>query len=123
MQTPKTDAEVMEALRIDTPLNRARRVFSSFCARIEQACHQRKPLDPIEWRRMEFEAVVQIVAALEAPPPPVARQPETLPAPAPKVRTCNMHEDCDAADAKRQARDGKRAAHCHSDDCEDCFGK
>ena len=122
MQTPKTDAEVMEALRNDTPLNRARRVFSSFCARIEQAGAQRKPLDPIEWRRMEFEAVAQIAAALEAPhlSPPGA--PEALPAPATKVRTCNMHEDCDAADAKRQARDGKRAAHCHSDDCEDCFG-
>ena len=42
---------------------------------------------------------------------------------APKTRTCNMHDDCDAADLKAQARNGKRAAHCHSDDCEDCFGK
>lgn len=42
--------------------------------------------------------------------------------PVPKARACNMHDDCDAADAKWQVRDGKRAAHCHSDDCEDCFG-
>lgn len=41
----------------------------------------------------------------------------------PKVRTCNLHKDCDAADVKAQARDGKRAAHCHNDDCEDCFGR
>lgn len=65
MQTPKTDAEVMEALKADTPLNRARRAFSSCSAQIDQACRQRKPLDPIDWRRMEFEAVAKIVAALE----------------------------------------------------------
>ena len=39
------------------------------------------------------------------------------------VKTCNMHTDCDAADVKMRAFDGKKAAHCHSDDCEDCFGK
>jgi hypothetical protein len=59
-----TDAEVMELLRGDSALNKARRVFSSACARIEQAGNQRTPLDPIEMRRMEFEAVQQIAAAL-----------------------------------------------------------
>lgn len=65
MQTPKTDAEVVEALKVDTPLNRARRAFSSCSAQIDQACRQRRPLDPIAWRRMEFEAVAKIAAALE----------------------------------------------------------
>jgi hypothetical protein len=59
----------------------------------------------------------------------------------PKTRTCNLHEDCDAADQK--AREAKTTAfvhgtegvvtvhtvpasgaqHCHSDDCEECFPK
>ena len=38
----------------------------------------------------------------------------------PKVKTCNMHTDCDKADLLSEPG---RTAHCHSDDCEDCFGK
>jgi hypothetical protein len=52
-----TDEEVLAELRSDTPLNRARRQFSSWSARIEQASQQRKPIGPIEMRRMEFEVV------------------------------------------------------------------
>lgn len=59
-----TDAEVLEAMRADTSLNRARRVFSGECGRIEQAEMQRRPASPIEIRRMEFEAVRKIAAAL-----------------------------------------------------------
>ena len=59
-----TDKEVMDALRSDTPLNRARAVFSSECGRIEQADAQRRPPSPIEIRRMEFEAVKRIAEAL-----------------------------------------------------------
>lgn len=62
-----TDQEVMEALRSDTALNRARRVFSSERGRIEQAGMQRNPLSPIDMRRMEFEAVQRIIAALSDP--------------------------------------------------------
>jgi hypothetical protein len=60
----RTDQEVMELLRSDTPLNRARREFSTASARIEQANQQQKPFGPIEMRRMEFEAVERIAAAL-----------------------------------------------------------
>lgn len=60
----RTDAEVMEALRADTPLNRARAKFSGFCGRIEQEGMQRRPVGPIEIRRLEFEAVEAIAAAL-----------------------------------------------------------
>lgn len=59
-----TDAEVSEALRSDTPLNRARRIFSSECARIEQAGAQAQPAGPIQIRRMEFEAVQRIAREL-----------------------------------------------------------
>lgn len=60
----------------------------------------------------------------------------------PKKRTCNLHEDCDAADQKaREAPTttmvshgtegavrtftvpASGAQHCHSDDCEECFPK
>lgn len=37
-------------------------------------------------------------------------------------RTCNLHADCNAADEEARAN-GKRTAHCHDEDCEDCFGK
>lgn len=59
-----TDAEVMAALTSDDPLARARRVFSSESARIEQACAQRRLPSPIELRRMEFDAVRRIAEAL-----------------------------------------------------------
>ena len=59
-----TDQEVMAALRSETPLNAARRVFSSACGEIEQAGQQRRPASPILIRRMEFEAVRRIAAAL-----------------------------------------------------------
>ena len=36
-------------------------------------------------------------------------------------RTCNRHDDCDAANAAAKAK-GRYADHCHDDDCEDCFG-
>ena len=59
-----TDKEVMEALRSDTLLNKARAVFSGECGRLEQACSQPRMPGPIEMRRMEFEAVRKIAAAL-----------------------------------------------------------
>jgi hypothetical protein len=39
-----------------------------------------------------------------------------------KKRECNLHYDCDAADAKADAEGKRRASHCRADDCEDCFG-
>lgn len=60
-----SNEEVMAELRSDTPLNRARAIFSSEYGRIEQAGQQRNPPGPIEIRRMEFEAVERIIAAFE----------------------------------------------------------
>lgn len=54
----------MQAVRSDTPLNRARRIFVSEYARIEQAVAQRTPPCPIEVKRMEFNAVRKIAAEL-----------------------------------------------------------
>jgi hypothetical protein len=59
-----TDQEILAEMQADTPLNRARRIFSGACGRIEQAGLQRRPASPIEIRRMEFEAVRQIAEAL-----------------------------------------------------------
>lgn len=44
---------------------------------------------------------------------------------------CNLHDDCETADEKCRAAGGRvdrdgfsymRAFHCHTEDCEDCFG-
>lgn len=59
--------EVVKLLGVDSPANRARREFSSACARIEQASAQREPLNPVAMRRMEFEAVEKIATALGVP--------------------------------------------------------
>lgn len=59
-----SDAQVMTALRSATTLNRARQRFSSSVGAMEQAASQRRPPGPIEVRRMEFEAVAEIAAAL-----------------------------------------------------------
>lgn len=46
----------------------------------------------------------------------------------PKVRSCNRHSDCDAAEQEVMTRTGKKrheissSFHCHDDECEDCFG-
>lgn len=59
-----TDEEVLRELRSDSAFNQARRAFSSWSGRIEQAQQQRRALSPIEMRRMEFEAVRAIASAL-----------------------------------------------------------
>lgn len=59
-----TDDEVMTLLKGDTPLNRARRVFSGEVGRIEQAWQQRVIPTPVQSKRMEFEAVKKIAAEL-----------------------------------------------------------
>lgn len=59
-----TDEEVMAALNSDTPLNRARRVFSGEVGRMEQATTQYYTPTPIEWRKLEFDAVRKIAAEL-----------------------------------------------------------
>ena len=61
-----TDNEVIELLRGDSPLNKARQIFSSYSAMIEQGYQQRKPIGPIEMRRLEFEAVEKIRAVFES---------------------------------------------------------
>lgn len=58
-----TNQEVMDELRSDTPLNRARAKFSHWYATIEQDSLQREPSGPVEIRRMEFKAVQEIIAA------------------------------------------------------------
>ncbi len=55
-----TNAEVMKELGSLSRLNKARQKFSSWSARIEQRSMQGLP--PVEMRRMEFEAVQDIVA-------------------------------------------------------------
>lgn len=55
-----TDNELMELLKGDSALNKARQIFSSYSAMIENDQHQRKPMGPIEIRKMEFEAVQKI---------------------------------------------------------------
>jgi hypothetical protein len=42
--------------------------------------------------------------------------------PAAPKRTCNRHDDCDAANGQAMAVANRRAYHCHNDCCEDCFG-
>lgn len=37
-------------------------------------------------------------------------------------RSCNRHDDCDAADARAKEAGHHRADHCHDETCEDCFG-
>lgn len=61
---PLTEEDVVRLLQDEGPLNRARRVFSSWRAKIEQASAQRRPLSPIDMRRMEFEAVRKIAYEL-----------------------------------------------------------
>jgi hypothetical protein len=60
----RTDTEVMEELKSNSNLNCLRQIFSGWSAKIEQASMQRQSLSPIEMRRMEFEAVDAILAAL-----------------------------------------------------------
>jgi hypothetical protein len=55
-----TDKEVVELLKGNSTLNKARQIFSSYSAMIENDQHQRKPMGPIEMRRLEFEAVQKI---------------------------------------------------------------
>lgn len=62
--TDEEIAEVISELRSDSPLNRARQLFSSWRARIEHAMAQRKPISPVEMRKMEFQAVREIATAL-----------------------------------------------------------
>jgi hypothetical protein len=40
----------------------------------------------------------------------------------PRPRSCNRHDDCDAADAAATLKGRQTPDHCHTDDCEDCFG-
>lgn len=58
-----TDEEVMQELRSDSPLNRARKEFSSGAGRINQAFQQREIPSVIELRRMEFEATSRVIEA------------------------------------------------------------
>lgn len=60
------DNEVMELLRGNSTLNKARQVFSSYSAMIEQSLEQSKPIGPIQIRRLEFEAVQKIKEIFDA---------------------------------------------------------
>lgn len=63
-----TDKEVLAEMKSETSaLNKARAKFYHNSARIEQAEAQRTPLGPIERRRMEFKATVEILEAYGIP--------------------------------------------------------
>lgn len=58
------DATIMKLLNSENLFNKVRLIFSSECARLEQAELQNFPPTPVEHRRMEFEAVQKIADAL-----------------------------------------------------------
>ncbi len=57
-----TDEMVIAELRSNSLWNKARLKFSGASARIENSQQQRTPLSPIAMRRMEFEAVKEILS-------------------------------------------------------------
>lgn len=61
-----TEDEMKALMCTDKPLpiERARRVFSGECARLEQAGQQRFTPTPMAYRKMEFEAVKRIASEL-----------------------------------------------------------
>jgi len=52
--------EVVGHIRDNTPLNKLRAKFSGWCGRIDQAQRQHRALNPVDMRRMEFEAVQEM---------------------------------------------------------------
>lgn len=62
--TRLTDEQVMVLLKSDAPINRARGEFAAACGIIDQAGYRPGGLPPIEMRRLEFEAIMKIVATL-----------------------------------------------------------
>lgn len=63
-QPTMTNSEVMAALRSDSLLSKARAVFSEQYATLEQSGFDRVPPTPVEYIRMEFEAIKKIAAVL-----------------------------------------------------------
>lgn len=59
----RTADEIVELLRSNGRLNRARQQFSNWRAKISNLQEQRTSLSPVEMRRLEFEAVEAIVQA------------------------------------------------------------
>lgn len=55
--------DILKLLASGSAINNARLKFSSHCGKIENAHNQRTPLSPVEMRRMEFLAVLDIVEA------------------------------------------------------------
>lgn len=66
MDVPETPHEIVNMLASTSPMERARRVFSSAAARIEQAERQRVKPSIYDLRQMEYEAVVLILRAYHA---------------------------------------------------------
>jgi hypothetical protein len=79
--------------------------------------HPRGPIDlarAVELRlAQKFGAGTRVVAGL----PPLDPHAKAA------KRECNRHVDCDAADSIAVGQGRPRAEHCHSEDCEDCFGR
>lgn len=51
---------------------------------------------------------------------------KAFPDPPKPIRSCNRHQNCNEADEafrKSEGRDPGVNYHCHSEDCEDCYGK
>lgn len=59
-----TAEQIVKLMVQDTPLSKLRSVFYQEMARIEQASAQRRVLDVIRLRRMEFQAALRIAKTL-----------------------------------------------------------
>lgn len=69
-----------------------------------------------------FKAVVMPASAITKRKPKL-NTPEKHGRLIPTKRSCNIHDDCDAADARAKRQRREFASHCHDEECEDCFGK
>ena len=61
----RTKDEIMNEIRSDSKLNKARAIFSSYCGKIEQKLAQNH-IGPIEMRGLEMEACEKIFEILSS---------------------------------------------------------
>jgi hypothetical protein len=103
---------------VETQLETAQRIVREHYAALEAAF---KAQGALPWRDVRLLLdVARILAAPRSGDGVETKAPTEQPS---KVRTCNRHDDCDAANAKAMAAGRSTIGiHCHDDDCEDCFG-
>jgi hypothetical protein len=117
------EAELEKARSKHKPMNGPHEGYAVILEELDEMWDEvkRQAQDPVRMRKEALQVGAMAARFIQDVCDPAIKRSEEE-----RRNACNRHGDCKAAEAALFAKEGRHPGvnfHCHTEDCEDCFGK